>query len=214
MLIFQRNFLLQRILKIVLNGLRNQKLLMEFFVVWLSKSISAFPRFVSHRCIFFHPSPLSHFTPLFKDDLFGYGLYEGDDGHPYDMLQASLANPSLLTKYKIPPQYHDILISIVRHRLSSNPIKVEAEINLTCFGVDGVDALKAALATAQQHSTEETPITVYVKASPVYVLSATHLDKTIAIDVLTKAIDSIKNKIAEYSGGALEIKTPPKPVTV
>jgi translation initiation factor 2 alpha subunit (eIF-2alpha) len=103
------------------------------------------------------------------DDQFGFGLYEGkpvvspailrtstnecvlvgEDGHPYDVLQASLMTPGLLTKYNVPAEYHDTLTSIVKHRLSSNPIKVEAEINLTCFGVDGVDALKAALRIGQ-----------------------------------------------------------------
>jgi len=145
---------------------------------------------------------------------FGFGLYEGEDGHPYDVLQASLLNPALLTKYNVPTEFHDQLTSIVKHRLSSNPIKVEAEINLTCFGVDGVDALKAALLLGRQFGTEETPISVVVKASPVYVLSATHLDKAIAIDMLNKAIVAIKNKIAEYPSGALEIKTAPKPVSV
>lgn len=31
-------------------------------------------------------------------DQFGFALYEGEDGHPYDMLQASLLNPALLAK--------------------------------------------------------------------------------------------------------------------
>jgi translation initiation factor 2 subunit 1 len=78
----------------------------------------------------------------YPDDQFGYGLYEGEDGHPYDVLQASLLNPALLTKYNIPVQFHEPLTAVVKHRLSSNPVKVEAEINLTCFGIDGVDALK------------------------------------------------------------------------
>lgn len=164
--------------------------------------------------------PRCHFVvtalslPSSADEQFGFGLYEGEDGHPYDMLQASLANPSLLTKNKIPPQYHEALTSIVKHRLSSNPVKVEAEINLTCFGVDGVEALKTALLTARQHGTEDTPISVYVKASPVYVLTATHLDKSVAVDLLNKAIEAIRAKISEFPSGALEVKTAPKAVTV
>lgn len=145
---------------------------------------------------------------------FGWGLFEGEDGHAFDVLQASLLDASILDKYKVPSDVHSDLLQIVRHRMSSNPVKVEAEINLTCFGVDGVDALKQALMTARDAGTEETPITVVVKASPVYTLSATHLDKTVAIELLNKAIENVKQKIAQYQSGALEVKTPPKPVTV
>ena len=73
---------------------------------------------------------------------FGWGLFEGEDGHAYDVLQNSLLDGGLLVKYKVPAEYHADLTAIVRHRMSSNPVKVEAEINLTCFGIDGVDALK------------------------------------------------------------------------
>lgn len=97
--------------------------------------------------------------------------------------------------------------------MSSNPVKVEAEINLTCFGADGVDALKAALVTARAFGTAETPILVVVKASPVYILSATHLDKAVAVDMVSRAIEAIKVKISEYPSGALEIKSAPKVVT-
>lgn len=53
-----------------------------------------------------------------------------------------------------------------------------------------------------------------VQASPVYVLSATHLDKAVAVELLNKAIDAIRTKIVEFPSGALEIKSAPKAVTV
>jgi translation initiation factor 2 subunit 1 len=92
-------------------------------------------------------------------------------------------------------------------------LQVEAEINLTCFGVDGVDALKAALLAGREAGTEETPITVSVKASPVYTLSAVHIDKAVAVDLLNKAIELVRVKIGEYQSGAMELKSAPKAVT-
>jgi hypothetical protein len=41
---------------------------------------------------------------LFAQDLyeqFGWGLFEGEDGHAYDVLQNSLLDGALLTKYKV-----------------------------------------------------------------------------------------------------------------
>ena len=144
---------------------------------------------------------------------FGWALYEGEDGHAYDVLQNSLLDASILDKYKIPKDCQEELMAIVKHRMSTNPVKVEAEINLTCFGIDGVEALKAALLVARELGTEETPIVVTVKASPVYTLSCTHIDKSVAVEMLNKAIDAVKLKISEYPTGALEIKTAPKAVT-
>lgn len=49
---------------------------------------------------------------------------KGEDGHAYDVLQNAQLDQSLLTKYKIPAELHADLLSIVRHRMSSNPVKV------------------------------------------------------------------------------------------
>ena len=146
-------------------------------------------------------------------EAFGWGMYEGDEGHAYDVLQASLLDSATLDKYKVPEDYKEPLLAIVRHRMSTNPIKVEAEINLTCFGKDGVDAVKEALLTARALGTEETPIVVTVKASPVYTLSAVHIGKTVAIELLNKAIELVKSKIQTFPAGAMELKSAPKAVT-
>jgi translation initiation factor 2 subunit 1 len=129
----------------------------------------------------------------------------------------------------VPAECHADLLSIVRHRMSSNPVKVEAEINLTCFGIDGVDALKVrfscpfvffcsslaqtALLAARAVQTAETPVSVSVKASPVYTLSAVHVDKTVAIELLNRAIEQVRLSIETFPSGQIEIKSPPKPVT-
>jgi translation initiation factor 2 alpha subunit (eIF-2alpha) len=103
----------------------------------------------------------------------------------YDVLQTSLLDASVLEKFKVPAEMMAELLTIVRHRMSSNPVKVgtnvlffysllflsfglrvEAEINLTCFGLDGVDALKMALLAGREAGSEETPVIVCVKASP------------------------------------------------
>ena len=150
-------------------------------------------------------------TELYES--FGWAMFEGDENNAYEVLQAALLDATVLDRYNVPADIKDDLLAIVRHRMSTNPIKVEAEINLTCFGVDGVDALKAALLAGREAGTEETPITVSVKASPVYTLSAVHIDKTVAVDMLNKAIDMVKAKIAEFQSGAMELKSAPKAVT-
>merc|ERR1711991_621663 len=146
-------------------------------------------------------------------EAFGWAMFEGDEGHAFDVLQSSLLDGSVLERYKVPEEYREPLLAIVRHRMSTNPIKVEAEINLTCFGRDGVDALKASLIAGREVGTEETPITVTVKASPCYCLSATNIDKSVATELVNKAIEAVKASIATSPSGAMEIKSAPKVIT-
>jgi hypothetical protein len=48
----------------------------------------------------------------------------------------------------------------------------------------------------------------------VYTLSAIHVDKALATDLLNKAIEQVKLKIATFPSGQLEVKTAPKVVTM
>lgn len=74
--------------------------------------------------------------------------------------------------------------------------------------------MKAALLAARQVGTAEIPISVTVKASPVYTLSAVHVDKALATDLLNKAIEQVRLKIATFPSGQLEVKSAPKVVTI
>lgn len=147
---------------------------------------------------------------------FGWDMYETEEDaavHAYDVLQEALIDPKVLDNFDIPKEMYEEMLTIVKHRMMRNPVKVEAEINLTCFGEAGVNAIREALLVARDCGTKEAPITVVVRASPVYTLSTVHLDKAFAADLLNKAIEAVKAKITTYEYGALEVKSAPKQVT-
>lgn len=60
----------------------------------------------------------------------------------------------------ITPELKEAFISNIQRRLTPQPVKVRADIEVTCFQYEGIDAIKAALVKGQETSTEETPIKV------------------------------------------------------
>jgi len=83
---------------------------------------------------------------------------------------------------------------------------------VTCFGYEGIDAIKSALRTAEASNTEENQVKVKLVSPPLYVLTSTCLDKNTGIQRLHDAIGGIRDNI-EAAGGKLTVKMEPKAVT-
>ena len=106
----------------------------------------------------------------------------------------------------------DELQSYIGKRLAPQPIKVRADVEVTCFGYDGIDAIKDALTQAEAGNTPENQVKVRLVSPPLYVLTSTCLDKNLGIKQLEEAIVEVRNSI-QRSGGKLDVKMEPKAVT-
>lgn len=106
----------------------------------------------------------------------------------------------------------DELISYIGKRLTPQPTKVRADIEVTCFGYEGIDAVKSALRQAEARNTEDTQVKVKLVSPPLYVLTSQTLDKTIGITVLEEAIQEVTKAITA-AGGTCSVKMAPKAVT-
>jgi translation initiation factor 2 subunit 1 len=136
-------------------------------------------------------------------------------GHTYDAFKlalteqetvfSSLANP-------ITGSAHTILMNTIARRLTPQPIKLRADIELTCYTPAGIDAIKKALRAGEKESSEAVPIKAKLVAPPLYVLSTNATDKYAAVERLERAIESIQSSI-EDQGGALMVKMKPKAVS-
>lgn len=100
----------------------------------------------------------------------------------------------------------------IARRLTPQPVKIRADVEVTCFGYEGIDAIKRALTKAEALSTDVIPIKVKLVAPPLYVLVANSTDKTGGIELLEQALKDIETDIVA-SGGALNIKMMPKTVS-
>jgi translation initiation factor 2 subunit 1 len=66
---------------------------------------------------------------------------------------------------------------MIARRLTPQPIKVRADIELTCYTPAGIDAIKRALKAGEAVSTETVPIRAKLIAPPLYVLDTNASDK-------------------------------------
>lgn len=100
----------------------------------------------------------------------------------------------------------------ITKRLTPQPTKVRADIEVTCFGYEGIDAVKSALRTAEAKNTAENQVKVRLVSPPLYVLTSTCLDKSLGIKLLEEAIVDVRKSI-EGANGNLQVKMEPKAVT-
>ena len=104
------------------------------------------------------------------------------------------------------------LTTYISKRLTPQPTKVRADVEVTCFGYEGIDAVKEALRKAEALNTPDTPVKVKLVSPPLYVLTSQCLDKNTGIQVLEEAIKEIGISILA-AGGTYAVKMAPKAVT-
>ncbi|KAI0189233.1 translation initiation factor 2, alpha subunit [Astrocystis sublimbata] len=134
-------------------------------------------------------------------------------GHSIDAFKFSITNPDVWNEVNFPSApVAEELKSYIGKRLTPQPTKVRADIEVTCFAYEGIDAIKTALRTAEAHNTEENQVKVRLVSPPLYVLTSMCLDKSVGIARLEEAIVEVRNSITS-AGGQLVVKMEPKAVT-
>ncbi|KAI2636175.1 translation initiation factor 2, alpha subunit [Xylaria nigripes] len=134
-------------------------------------------------------------------------------GHSIDAFKFSITNPDVWNEITFPSDaVAEELKSYIGKRLTPQPTKVRADIEVTCYEYEGIDAVKTALRTAEARNTEENQVKVRLVSPPLYVLTSMCLDKNVGIARLEEAIADIRNSITS-AGGNLVVKMEPKAVT-
>jgi translation initiation factor 2 subunit 1 len=130
----------------------------------------------------------------------GWPLYKKYP-HAYDGLRIAVNDPdAVLAGLDITPRERDELLRNVSRRLTPQAIKLRADIEVTCFGFEGIDAVKFALAAGEAASTEECPIKIKLVAPPLYVVSTAASQKVTGIGALNVALEHVKNAIVSKHG--------------
>lgn len=104
------------------------------------------------------------------------------------------------------------LVANIARRLTPQPVKIRADIEVSCFGYEGIDAVKEALRAGEALSTETIPIKIKLVAPPLYVLVTHSTDKSGGLALLDEALEKITESITK-SGGKVAIKMKPKTVS-
>ncbi|ORY90687.1 eukaryotic translation initiation factor 2 alpha subunit-domain-containing protein [Leucosporidium creatinivorum] len=135
-------------------------------------------------------------------------------GHAYEAFKLSITEPeSVFGELSIPADILEELRSNIARRLTPQPVKIRADLEVTNFSYSGILSIQEALAAGEALSTEEIPIKIRLVAPPLYVMVSNTTDKTGAIELLEKAIEVIGEVIRKEDGGALNVKMKPKAVS-
>lgn len=159
-----------------------------------------------------------HLTELYER--IAWPLYR-KYGHAYDAFKIALAEETggdtgaedPFTSLDVPADVIEELKLYIRRRLAPQPIKIRADVEVSCFTYEGIDAIREALFAGIAVGTDNSPIKIRLIAPPIYVLSTMTLEKESGIALLQKAIDVILEKISD-KGGKMDVKMAPKAVSL
>ncbi|XP_055914941.1 eukaryotic translation initiation factor 2 subunit 1 [Eupeodes corollae] len=130
----------------------------------------------------------------------------------YDIFKQSVQDPSILDECGLDASTKEVLLQNIQRKLTSQAVKIRADIECSCYGYEGIDAVKAALKSGLDVSTEEMPIRINLIAPPLYVMTTSTTEKTDGLKALEVAIENIRKQIMENEG-ELKVIMPPKVVT-
>lgn len=149
--------------------------------------------------------------------MIGWPLYSKYK-HAYDAFKMALSADNTDDIFeccpeKIQDDMKSMILAYVKRRLAPQPVKVRADVEVTCFTYEGIDAIRDALLAGEGKSTADAPVRIKLIAPPMYVMTCMTLEKEIGVETLTAAIETVKAAI-QASGGSLDVKMAPKAVTL
>ncbi|KAL8539277.1 hypothetical protein ACS0TY_001054 [Phlomoides rotata] len=112
----------------------------------------------------------------------------------------------------ITEEVKDALVKNIRRRMTPQPLKIRADIEMKCFQFDGVLHIKEAMRKAEAAGNNDCPVKIKLVAPPSYALTTQTLDKEQGIAVLSEAIKACTEEIERHKG-KLTVKDAPRAVS-
>lgn len=138
--------------------------------------------------------------------------YKKNKASAYDFFKQAVLDPSILAECGLDEKTKEVLLSNIKRKLTSQAVKIRADIECACYGYEGIDAVKASLKAGLALSTEELPIKINLIAPPLYVMTTSTPEKQDGLKALQDAIDKIEETISKM-GGVFKVQMAPKVVT-
>ncbi|KAL8552229.1 hypothetical protein ACS0TY_001071 [Phlomoides rotata] len=113
----------------------------------------------------------------------------------------------------ITEEVKDALVKNIRRRMTPQPLKIRADIEMKCFQFDGVLHIKEAMRKAEAAGNNDCPVKIKLVAPPSYALTTQTLDKEQGIAVLSEAIKACTEEIERHKG-KLTVKDAPRAVRI
>eukprot|EP01132_Coremiostelium_polycephalum_P010944 gene10944-13403_t len=143
--------------------------------------------------------------------------------HAFEAFKLSITEPSILEEFEIPENERKLLNETIVQKLKPQPHKVRADLELTCFDYEGIDAIKHSILAAQSHALAHVTkvdnpdektfgvVTIKLVAPPLYVMVGTFDEKEKGLAMVTKCVEVLGEEITKKKGN-LVIKVHPRVV--
>ncbi|CAB0028066.1 unnamed protein product [Trichogramma brassicae] len=138
--------------------------------------------------------------------------YKKQKASAYDFFKQAVLDPKILAECDLDEKTKEVLLNNIKRKLTSQAVKIRADVEVACYGYEGIDAVKTALKAGLALSTEDLPIKINLIAPPLYVMTTSTPEKTDGLKALQDAIAVIEEKINSL-GGVFKIQMAPKVVT-
>ncbi|KRZ92048.1 Eukaryotic translation initiation factor 2 subunit 1 [Trichinella sp. T8] len=141
----------------------------------------------------------------------------------YEVFKKAVNDESVLDECDIDDATKEKILENIRKRLTPQAVRIRAgkvttihisvgNVEVSCFGYDGIDAVKAALSEGLKCSTEEMPIKINLIAPPLYVVTTSTFERTEGLAAVNATLERIRESI-ESNNGRFRIILAPKVVT-
>lgn len=142
----------------------------------------------------------------------GWPLYR-KYGHAYDGFRLAVNEPDVVLEgLDISEREREELLRNIDRRLTPQPIKLRADIEVTCYQFEGIDAVKAALKAGEATGTEQHPVKIKLVAPPLYVVTTSSLQKDTGFSLLNIALAVVEKEIKKRKG-SYKLKIEPRTVS-
>lgn len=134
-------------------------------------------------------------------------IYEQDY---YSSFEQIYKDPTILNQLKIKDNIKEELINIIDIKFKPIVAKIGTEIQVTCFGKDGIEAVKTSLMEGKRMSNDKFELNMIIVSCPVYSISIKTDEYEEAIEYLNQVNQVIEQKITSYECGSFKIIEIPK----
>uniref|UniRef100_A0A0K0CUS4 Eukaryotic translation initiation factor 2 subunit 1 n=1 Tax=Angiostrongylus cantonensis TaxID=6313 RepID=A0A0K0CUS4_ANGCA len=152
------------------------------------------------------------FKDLYMRTAWYFDRREKKKAAAYDVFKRAISDPHVLDECDISPEVREALLEDIRKKLTPQAVKIRADIEVSCFSYEGIDAIKTALIAGKNCSTSTMPIKINLIAAPHFVVTTQTLDREHGLTAVNAALNVVKETIEKY-GGKFSIKEEARVVT-
>lgn len=175
-----------------------------------AKAVHSIMRHVASKCKWEKKHSENPVEDLYLS--FGWAMYHHPGfKHGYDGFRLAVSDQKKFFEiFEVPDEVKGELLENIQRRLAPTVCKLRADVELTCYAYQGINAIKAALKEADELDSKEFPLDIKLVAPPLYAITTQTMDKDGGVKKINQVIKRIQEVILEprYGGNCKVTEAP------